>query len=158
MNDIRIIKKYPNRRLYDTAISCYITLDDLKNLVLEQTIFQVVDARTGGDITNNTLLQIISELEDRSESSPIFTNTVLQQIIRFYGHKMQYLLRHYLDQSMQFFIDHQATLEQDVQQLMEDKSPVVQEIAERNLALWLSLQRQDLEKAAEKLLENIEDK
>jgi polyhydroxyalkanoate synthesis repressor PhaR len=100
MNE-RIIKKYPNRRLYDTAISSYITLEDIKNLVLEGSAFQVIDAKTQEDLTNSVLLQIITELE--SKGSPIFTKEWLQSLIRFYGHSTQGLMANYLEQSMQFF-------------------------------------------------------
>ncbi len=152
--DIRVVKKYPNRRLYDTAISCYITLDDVKALVLEQAIFQVIDAKTGEDITTSTLLQIINEHEDKSQ--PIFTVSVLQNIIRFQDHHLKYLLKRYLDQSMRFFIMHKTTLEQDVQAMLDvSPSAVVHEIAERNLALWLDLQRQGLQLAAEKEAERV---
>ena len=83
MSELRTIKKYPNRRLYDTAISSYITLEDVKQLVLERAEFHVIDARTNSDITRGILLQIISEQEE--QGNPIFTAEVLAHIIRFYG-------------------------------------------------------------------------
>lgn len=147
--EVRVIKKYPNRRLYDTVISCYITLDDVKNLVVQKEVFRVIDAKTQDDITTSTLLQIINENED--QDSPIFTVGVLQNIIRFQDHKLKYILRRYLHQSMLFFIEHQSTLEDDLQSIIDNKSDVVTtEIAERNLAVWMDLQRQGLEEAAEK--------
>ena len=87
MSDIRTIKKYPNRRLYDTAISSYITLADVKQLVMDNIEFQVVDAKTGEPITRNILLQIIAEQED--EGAPIFSTDMLTKIIRFYGDNLQ---------------------------------------------------------------------
>src|SRR5690606_39064987 len=83
----RLIKKYPNRRLYDTKTSAYITLADVKNLVLENEVYQVVDAKSAEDLTRSILLQII--LEEESGGVPMFSSTVLSQIIRFYGHAMQ---------------------------------------------------------------------
>ena len=86
--DIRIIKKYPNRRLYDTTTSSYITLEDVKKLVLDQTEFKVQDAKTKEDLTRSILLQIILE-EESGPGSPMFSSDVLSKIIRFYGHAMQ---------------------------------------------------------------------
>ncbi|MGH7886805.1 MAG: polyhydroxyalkanoate synthesis repressor PhaR, partial [Candidatus Binatia bacterium] len=79
----RVIKKYPNRRLYDTSESKYVTLSDVRKLVLEDVPFCVIDKRSGEDITRNILLQIIVEQEESSE--PIFSTDVLQQMIGFYG-------------------------------------------------------------------------
>ena len=93
MTEPRIIKKYPNRRLYDTAISSYITLEDVKRLVLEYEKFRVIDAKTKDDITRSILLQIISEEEE--QGSPIFTTEVLAHIIRFYGDTLQGMMGTY---------------------------------------------------------------
>jgi polyhydroxyalkanoate synthesis repressor PhaR len=87
MSEIRIIKKYPNRRLYDTAISSYITLEDARRLVLDGMDIQVVDARTKADITHSTLLQILVHEEEKHD--PIFSNSDLQKIIRCYGNTRQ---------------------------------------------------------------------
>ena len=87
MSETRIIKKYPNRRLYDTAISSYITLEDARRLVLDGLDIQVVDARTKSDITHSTLLQILVHEEEKHQ--PIFSNTDLQKIIRCYGNTRQ---------------------------------------------------------------------
>ena len=83
----RIIKKYPNRRLYDTTTSTYITLAEVKQLVMSRESFEVRDAKTGEDITRAILLQII--LEEEASGSPMFTAPVLESLIRFYGHAMQ---------------------------------------------------------------------
>ncbi len=106
----RLIKKYPNRRLYDTQTSTYITLADVKELVLEQTDFQVVDAKTGEDLTRQILLQII--LEEEQEGSPMFTPPVLSQIIRSYGNAMQGMMGSYLEKNVQAFIDIQNKLQE----------------------------------------------
>lgn len=95
-NELHVIKKYPNRRLYDTEISSYITLEDVKQLVIKEVPIQVVDARTKEDITYNTLLQIIIENEEKGPS--FFSTDVLQKMIRVYGGSMQQMLRMMLDQ------------------------------------------------------------
>ncbi len=107
-NPPRLIKKYPNRRLYDTETSAYITLGDVKHLVMEQSPFQVVDAKTSEDLTRSILLQII--LEEEGGGAPIFSCQVLEQIIRFYGHAMQGFLGSYLERNLQTFIDLQGRL------------------------------------------------
>jgi len=104
----RLIKKYPNRRLYDTQASAYITLGDVKSLVMDQTTFQVIDAKSGEDLTRSILLQII--LEEEGGGTPILSSQVLEQIIRFYGHAMQGFLGSFLERNLQTFIDLQAKL------------------------------------------------
>ena len=92
---VRLIKKYPNRRLYDTQTSTYITLTDVKQLVLDQEVFKVVDAKSHEDLTRSILLQII--LEEESGGVPMFSSTMLAQVIRFYGHAMQSVMGSYLE-------------------------------------------------------------
>jgi polyhydroxyalkanoate synthesis repressor PhaR len=101
--DIRLIKKYPNRRLYDTQTSTYITLADVKQLVLASELFQVIDAKSSEDLTRSILLQII--LEEESAGAPMFSAPMLAQIIRFYGHAMQGIMGAYLEKNIQAFID-----------------------------------------------------
>src|SRR5688572_1363416 len=108
---IRIIKKYPNRRLYDTATSSYITLQDVKKLVLDNTDFKVEDAKTKEELTRSILLQIILEEESR-EGAPMFTSDVLSKIIRFYGHAMQGMMGNYLEKNIQTFIEIQKKLQE----------------------------------------------
>jgi polyhydroxyalkanoate synthesis repressor PhaR len=110
---LRLIKKYPNRRLYDTQTSTYITLADVKQLVLEQADFQVIDAKTGDDLTRQILLQII--LEEEQEGQPMFTPPVLAQIIRSYGNAMQGMMGSYLEKNVQAFIDIQKKLQEQSQ-------------------------------------------
>jgi polyhydroxyalkanoate synthesis repressor PhaR len=109
----RLIKKYPNRRLYDTQTSTYITLADVKQLVLEQAEFQVIDAKSGDDLTRQILLQII--LEEEQEGQPMFTPPVLAQIIRSYGNAMQGMMGSYLEKNVQAFIDIQKKLQEQSQ-------------------------------------------
>lgn len=101
--DNRLIKKYPNRRLYDTHASSYITLADIKQLVLEHEDFRVIDSKTEEDITRSILLQII--LDEESGQGPIFSANALAQIIRFYGTAMQGVMGSYIEQNIQAFID-----------------------------------------------------
>ena len=96
---LRIIKKYPNRRLYDTTTSSYVTLTEIKQLVMQGQVFVVRDAKTGEDLTRNLLLQII--LEEESAGAPMFTEAVLANIIRFYGHAMQGHMGAYLESNLQ---------------------------------------------------------
>ena len=95
----RVIKKYPNRRLYDTKTSSYVTLTEIKQLVMQGNTFVVRDAKTGEDLTRNLLLQII--LEEESAGAPMFTEAVLANIIRFYGHAMQGHMGAYLESNLQ---------------------------------------------------------
>jgi polyhydroxyalkanoate synthesis repressor PhaR len=106
----RLIKKYPNRRLYDTATSSYITLADVKALVLEQTPFKVVDAKTNEDLTRSILLQII--LEEETAGVPMFSCDMLSHIIRFYGNAMQGMMGSYLEKNIQTFMDIQRKLQE----------------------------------------------
>src|SRR4029450_4989445 len=107
---VRLIKKYPNRRLYDTQTSTYITLADVKQLVLDHEDFQVIDAKTTDDLTRQILLQII--LEEESGGVPIFTAPVLSQIIRFYGNAMQGIMGSYLEKNIQAFVDIPSRLQE----------------------------------------------
>jgi polyhydroxyalkanoate synthesis repressor PhaR len=103
-----VLKKYPNRRLYDTQTSSYITLSDVKAMVLSAQDFVVVDAKTNEDLTRSILLQII--LEEESGGLPMFSAQALAQIIRFYGHSMQGMMGTYLEKNLQTFTDIQAKL------------------------------------------------
>ena len=108
----RIIKKYPNRRLYDTDTSSYITLAEIKQLVMDSEVFSVRDAKTGDDLTRSILLQII--LEEEAHGSPMFTAPVLSNVIRFYGHTMQGFMGGYLEKNMQALMDMQVPVVQGV--------------------------------------------
>ena len=138
MSEPRIIKKYPNRRLYDTQVSKYITLDDVRKLVLDRGKFQVVDAKTHDNITRSILLQIISEQEE--QGNPIFTTDVLAHIIRFYGDTMQGMIGSYLEKSMQAFVDQQHTVREQMRNFMgQNPLTIMSDLAERNFAIWRSM-------------------
>ena len=112
----RIIKKYPNRRLYDTETSTYITLAEVKDLVLQYKEFQVQDAKSGADLTRAILLQII--LEEESGGVPMFSTDMLANIIRYYGHSMQGLMGSYLERSIHAFHEAQKRFQEQAQVLI----------------------------------------
>jgi polyhydroxyalkanoate synthesis repressor PhaR len=103
---VRTLKKYPNRRLYDTRTSSYITLADVKRMVLDGQAFEVVDAKTGENLTRSILLQII--LEEESGGLPMFSSETLAQIIRFYGHAMQGVMGTMIEKNLQAFAELQG--------------------------------------------------
>ncbi len=139
MADKRIIKKYPNRRLYDTAISKYITLDDIRHLVLENSDFTVIDAKTKADITRNILLQVILEQEEGGE--PIFTTDILSQIIRFYGDAVQGLASNYLERSLTLFTEQQDRFNKQISQAVNaDPLTALSELTQQNLSIWRDMQ------------------
>jgi polyhydroxyalkanoate synthesis repressor PhaR len=116
----RVLKKYPNRRLYDTSASTYITLADVKQMVLEGIDFEVRDAKTGDELTRSILLQII--LEEETGGVPMFTSRMLAQIIRFYGHAMQGMMGSYLEKNLQTFVEMQARLAEQARGLYDPKA------------------------------------
>jgi len=122
----RLIKKYPNRRLYDTRTSSYITLTDVKELVLNNDEFQVVDAKSGDDLTRSILLQII--LEEEAGGAPMFTSDLLAHMIRFYGNAMQGMMGKYLESNIKAFTDMQAKLQEQARAIYGDNSPVGQDL------------------------------
>ena len=114
-NGGRVIKKYPNRRLYDTQSSAYITLADVRSLVTQRLPFVVCDARTGEDLTRSILLQIMLEAE--TGGAPMFSEQLLANLIRFYGHAMQELMGAYLERSIEAMLDMQTHLAEQAQSL-----------------------------------------
>jgi polyhydroxyalkanoate synthesis repressor PhaR len=123
---VRLIKKYPNRRLYDTRTSTYITLVDVKELVLKHEEFQVVDAKSGDDLTRSILLQII--LEEEAAGAPMFSSDVLAQMIRFYGNAMQGMMGQYLENNVQAFTDMQKKLQDQAKHLYGDNAGMNKEL------------------------------
>jgi polyhydroxyalkanoate synthesis repressor PhaR len=125
-NQLRLIKKYPNRRLYDTKTSSYITLADVKQMVLKQEEFQVIDAKSGDDLTRQILLQII--LEEESGGMPMFTSDLLAQLIRSYGNAMQGMMGSYLERNIRAFQDIQKALQDQSSRMVGDNSRASQEL------------------------------
>ena len=139
MSTVRIIKKYPNRRLYDTEESRYITLADVKNLVLKKTEFVVIDKKSGDDITRPILLQVISEQEQQGEA--IMSEDFLSQVIRSYGKVVPGFMSNYLEQSMKLFVTQQQNIRGQMKRVVGiDPIEVVTDIAQKNFNRWKSLQ------------------
>jgi polyhydroxyalkanoate synthesis repressor PhaR len=135
----RVIKKYPNRRLYDTQVSSYITLEEVRQLVLSGEQFEVRDAKTNDNLTRAVLLQIIAEHEQHGQ--PIFSAQLLSQIIRFYGDAMQGFVGGYLESSLKVFLDQQHKFRDQLNSLLgQTPWSMLNEITERNLDLWKTLQ------------------
>ncbi|TQV87870.1 polyhydroxyalkanoate synthesis repressor PhaR [Aliikangiella coralliicola] len=135
MSEMRVIKKYPNRRLYDTQISSYITLNDIKDLVMSYTDFKVVDAKTNEDLTRCTLMQIIAEEE--TNGHPIMTSEILKEFVRFYGDSMQAMMSRFLEHSIKLFMERRAGLKSPLNTIL-GANPVslMQNIAEQNMDSW----------------------
>lgn len=139
MSEPRIIKKYPNRRLYDTVESRYITLADIRKLVLERIEFTVVDKKTQEDITRAILLQVISEQEQTPET--LMSRDFLAQIIRSYGSNMQGVVGSYLEQSLKLFNSQQREIRDRVKSVVGvDPVDTVAQIAQKNYQRWRSVQ------------------
>jgi polyhydroxyalkanoate synthesis repressor PhaR len=139
MGDKRLIKKYPNRRLYDTTESHYITLEDVRRLVVQGIEFCVTDQKTGEDITRSILLQIILEQEDDGE--PIFTTNVLLRIIRCYGDAVQGLAGEFLERSLSLFTEQQKLFQARLEEAIKNNPFIaITDLTQRNLALWKAMQ------------------
>ncbi|MFC3105764.1 polyhydroxyalkanoate synthesis repressor PhaR [Salinisphaera aquimarina] len=140
----RIIKKYPNRRLYDTEVSRYITLENIRQLVIRGEDFQVIDKRSGDDITRTILLQVISEQEEGGD--PIFRTEVLRNIIRFYGDSMQSTVSSYLELSLEFFGEQQQQFKDRMRRLIGANNPLVtlRELSQYQVPIWRTVRREFL--------------
>jgi len=156
----RVIKKYPNRRLYDTDTSTYITLTEVKQLVMDSEPFVVRDAKTSEDLTRSILLQII--LEEEAGGAPMFSEPVLANLIRFYGHAAQGFMGSYLEKNVQAFTDIQAKLAEQSKnvtpemwaQFMNMQNPMMQGMvgtyAEQSKNMFEKMQEQ-MQKQAEQM-------
>jgi len=132
VTEIRIIKKYPNRRLYDTEISSYITLQDIKELVMSYVDFKVIDAKTKEDLTRCTLMQLIAEEE--TNGNPILTTDILKKFVLFYGDSMQAMMSRFLDHSVKLFMEKKAGLKSPLNSMLgTNQSSQMQNIAEQNM-------------------------
>ncbi len=141
MSEPRTIKKYPNRRLYDTEESRYITLADIRRLVMDKENFIVIDKKSGNDITRSILLQVISEQEQRGE--PIMSRDFLSQVIRSYGSAMQGFVGSYLEQSLRLFTGQQQQIRDRVKDVVGvDPVGVVTGIAQKNYSRWKAVQEE----------------
>jgi polyhydroxyalkanoate synthesis repressor PhaR len=153
----RVIKKYPNRRLYDTETSTYITLAEVKQLVMDHQPFVVRDAKTNEDLTRSILLQII--LEEEAGGAPMFSEAALANIIRFYGHAMQGFMGSYLEKNVQAFTDLQSQMAEQTKnftpemwaQFMAVPNPLMGNYAEQSKTLFEKMQEQ-MQKNTEQML------
>jgi polyhydroxyalkanoate synthesis repressor PhaR len=134
----RLIKKYPNRRLYDTSESRYITLDEVRQMVLQEIPFKVVDRQSEEDITRNILLQIIMEQESGGE--PMFSADVLARFIRSYGEAAHNGFAEYLENSLRFFTEQQKTIHEQMGKALEG-TPMDYwvKLGEQNMKMWQDL-------------------
>jgi polyhydroxyalkanoate synthesis repressor PhaR len=138
---VRVIKKYPNRRLYDTEKSSYITLSQVHDIIRSNEDFKVVDAETGEDITRSILIQII--IDQENSENPIFTTDMLTKFIRFYDDAAQSLFGEFLEKNMSMFTEQQKKFQQQVVEGLMD-SPVtrmMQDVTEHNLHMWQDMQQ-----------------
>ena len=161
LSPLRIIKKYPNRRLYDTETSSYITLSEVKQLVLSGEGFSVRDAKTDEDLTRSILLQII--LEEEAGGAPMFSEAALANLIRFYGHAMQGFMGTYLERNVQAFTEMQARMAEQSKGLspemltkyMSLQSPAMQGLmgnyVEDSRSMFVQMQEQ-MQKQTEQML------
>lgn len=139
MSEPRIIKKYPNRRLYDTEESRYITLADIRKLVMDKVDFSVIDKQSQDDITRSILLQVISEQEQKGE--PVMSRDFLSQVIRSYNGMMPDFVSSYLEQSFKLFTDQQQKVRDQVKDVVGmDPVSAVTSMAQKNYARWKSVQ------------------
>lgn len=139
MSAIRVIKKYPNRRLYDTEISSYITIEDVRQLIVDGETFEVRDAKTGEDLTRQVLLQIITEHEQ--DGQPMLSTQLLSQLIRFYGDSLQGFMGNYLERSMQLFLEQQHQFRSQMGGMLgQTPWTMLNQLTERNMSLWKDFQ------------------
>lgn len=137
---LRLIRKYPNRRLYDTHDSVYIRLDDLRDMVLGNIPFRVEDSRSGEDITRGVLLQIISEQESEKERDPLFSTDHLRDFIR-YGQEQQQMFSDFMTQSLAFFHHQQEQFNDNMKDLfVHSPMQVFSDISRRNMEMWQQMQ------------------
>lgn len=146
MSEKRIIKKYPNRRLYDTEISKYITMGSLRDLVLKDIAFTVIDVKTDEDLTRSILMQIIADEEHSGE--PIFSTESLTKIIQFYGDSVEGLASDYISQSLDLFTSQQKQLQSQLENAV-DGTPMqsIADLTKQNIELWNNMQTSFFEAA-----------
>lgn len=144
MSSEHLIKKYANRRLYDTRTSRHVTLDDIRTLILDGEHVRIVDDRDGTDITRAVLLQVINEQEQRGQ--PLLSAALLESLIRFYGNPLQSYFTRFLEDSAANFLDQQGELQSRIEQFMQSL-PMgdLTELTRDNLSLWRDIQRQFLD-------------
>src|SRR5688572_30123089 len=138
MNESRVIKKYPNRRLYDTVESRYITLADIRRLVMDKVDFLVIDKKTQEDITRSILLQVIAEQEHAGE--PLMSQDFLSQVIRSYGGAMQNVVGSYLEQSLKMLSTQQQQIRDELRNTGSEAYDAISSLTQKNIERWRSVQ------------------
>lgn len=134
---MRVIRKYANRRLYDTQQSRYVTLEDLRHLILEEEPFRVEDAKSREDLTRTILLSIIIEQEQAGGEAEVFSNDLLAQFIRVYDMAQPLPLARYLEQGTQLMLEQQKRVQDQWQQAMRHTPmELMREMAEENMRFW----------------------
>ena len=136
MNQTRVIKKYANRRLYDTVASKHVTLSDIRKMIVDGSDIQIVEDTSGDDITRPLLLQIIVE-QEQNGGQPILTEVLLSQLIRFYGNPMQGMMAEYLQKSVGTFVKQQSTVQEQMQHMLSN-TPIdtMRELMAQNMKTW----------------------
>ncbi|MFK7993195.1 MAG: polyhydroxyalkanoate synthesis repressor PhaR [Granulosicoccus sp.] len=139
MNQTRVIKKYANRRLYDTVASKHVTLSDIRTMIVEGLDIQIVEDTSGDDITRPLLLQIIVE-QEQNGGQPILTELLLAQLIRFYGNPMQGMMAEYLQKSVSTFVNQQSTVQEQMQNMLSN-TPIdtMRDMMAQNIKTWDSM-------------------
>ncbi|MFK7858578.1 MAG: polyhydroxyalkanoate synthesis repressor PhaR [Granulosicoccus sp.] len=136
MNQTRVIKKYANRRLYDTVASKHVTLSDIREMIVQGVDIQILEDTSGDDITRPLLLQIIVE-QEQNGGQPILTELLLAQLIRFYGNPMQGMMAEYLQKSVSTFVSQQSTVQEQMQHMLSN-TPIdtIRDLMAQNMKTW----------------------
>ena len=139
-DDVRVIKKYPNRRIYDTQDSKYIKVEDIRDMIVDGESFVVLDSKTGKDVTRSVLLQLI--IEQESEKNPLFTTENLKTFIRYYGQVPHQPFAEFMDQSLSFFQHQQEQFSEQFSGMMQ-KNPMkdFSEMYKKNFEMWEEMQK-----------------
>jgi len=136
---LKLLKKYPNRRIYDTSSSRFITIEDVRKMVLDYEPFKIVDSRTEEDLTRTTLLQVITEMESNGRESPL-TNKVLEELIRFYGDSATNVVSGYLEQVICTLLEQRNSITGKVKQAINvTPLPMVSELTKQYSKFWKSV-------------------
>jgi len=133
---MRLLKKYPNRRIYDTEESRFITLSDVREMVLRHETFQVIDSKSGADLTRTTLLQIIADLESEGHAS-VLTNKILEDLIRFYGDAMGGVLGTLIERSIAAFVEQEKQVRSQLRTAMENTpDKILADLTQQYAEFW----------------------
>ena len=138
MSNQRVIKKYANRRLYDSTGSRHVTLDDLRKMIVSGDKVKVIDDKSGEDLTRAVLLQVISEQEQFG--TPVLSIELLESIIRFYGNPVQEMLTRYMEQSVGSLVRQQQAMRAEMAKVLEGPMAPIAEFARQNMEQWSKIQ------------------